>query len=185
MGHSVHPMLIVFPVGMLTVAWIFDIVHLITGDAVWAHVAFWMLTCGLIGGVIAAIPGLIDYFAIPSNTRAQRVATRHLAVNILGMTFFLTSWLIRMVAGIEDAGVGAMLLALLGAPIAAVGAWYGGELVERMGVGVSPDANLNASSSLEEEPPLPRGDTRPIFGYGGYGDPGEVPPKPPREPLPA
>ena len=37
---------------------------------------------------------------------------------------------------IEEAGVGAMLLALLGAPIATVGAWYGGELVERLGRGL-------------------------------------------------
>jgi uncharacterized membrane protein len=161
-GHSVHPMLIVFPLGMLTVSWIFDIVHLATGVGTWAHVAFWMLSCGLVGGVAAAIPGLIDYFAIPQNTRARNVATRHLAVNLLAMSFFLTSWLIRMVTGIEDAGVGSLLVAMLGAGMISVSAWYGGELVERLGVGVHADAHLNAPSSLQIEPSLPRREARPM-----------------------
>lgn len=184
LGHSLHPMLIVFPLGLLSLAWIFDIVHLTTGNHLWAQVAFWMLTCGLVGGVVAAIPGLMDYFTIPAHTRARRVGTRHLTVNLIAVAFFLLSWITRLAVGIENAGAGAMILAIIGVPLALVGGWYGGELVERLGVSVYPDAHLNASSSLEAEPPLRQapGAKQPVFGYGS---PGEVPPKPPREPLPA
>ena len=188
LGHSLHPMLIVFPLGLLSLAWIFDTVHLATGNGLWAQVAFWMLTCGLIGGLVAAIPGLIDFFTLPANTRARRVGTRHLTVNLIAVAFFLGSWIVRLTVGIENAGAGSMILAIIGVPLVFVGGWYGGELVERLGVSVYPDAHLNASSSLKVEPLLskdqgPR-ETRPVFGYGG---PGEVPPKSPspREPLPA
>lgn len=183
LGHSLHPMLIVFPLGLLSVAWIFDIVHLATNNNLWAHVAFWMLTCGLIGGVVAAIPGLIDYFAIPAHSRARHVGTRHLTANLIAVAFFLLSWIVRLSVGIDNSGAGAMILAIIGVPVALVGGWYGGELVERLGISVYPDAHVNASSSLEVEKPLGQitGDKRPAFGYGG---PGEVPPKSPQEPLP-
>jgi hypothetical protein len=112
---------------------------------------------------------------------------RFTAVNLIAVAFFLLSWIVRLAVGIENAGVGAMILAIVGVPIALVGGWYGGELVERLGVSVYPDAHLNASSSLEVEPPLGQvqGEKRPVFGYGSTS--GEVPPKPPspREPLPA
>ena len=42
----------------------------------------------------------------------------------------------------------ALLLSFAGLLLAAVTAWLGGELVERLGVGVTSDAHLNAPSSL-------------------------------------
>ena len=42
----------------------------------------------------------------------------------------------------------AHVLSFIGAGLALVGGWLGGELVERLGVGVSDGANLNAPSSL-------------------------------------
>ena len=39
MGHPVHPILVPFPLGLLTTAVIFDVVHLLTGSARWAEIA--------------------------------------------------------------------------------------------------------------------------------------------------
>jgi len=47
----------------------------------------------------------------------------------------------------QDAG-GIVLTIGLGIAGALLGGWLGGELVERLGVGVDPDANLNAPNSL-------------------------------------
>jgi len=41
-----------------------------------------------------------------------------------------------------------MALSFIGVADALLGGWLGGELVERLGVGVTPNANLNAPSSL-------------------------------------
>ncbi|HET6261102.1 MAG TPA: DUF2231 domain-containing protein, partial [Chloroflexia bacterium] len=58
LGHPIHPMLIVFPLGLLAMAVVFDIVYMITGDAVFAQVAFWDIAAGIVGGLVAALFGL-------------------------------------------------------------------------------------------------------------------------------
>jgi hypothetical protein len=46
-------------------------------------------------------------------------------------------------------------LSLAGVALAAGTGWLGGELVDRLGVGVDPGANLDAPSSLSDEPAEP------------------------------
>ncbi len=48
-GHALHPILIVFPLGLLTTSVIFDIIHIVTGNPQWAMVSFWMIISGIIG----------------------------------------------------------------------------------------------------------------------------------------
>ena len=83
-GHAIHPLLIVFPLGLLAAAVIFDIVNLITGSSVFGAVAYWMMTAGLIGGVLATPFGWYDWFAIPAGTRAKSIGLMH------GVTMALT-----------------------------------------------------------------------------------------------
>ena len=56
-GHPVHPMLIVFPLGLLMMSVIFDVIGLVGGNGHWRESAFWMIGAGVIGGLIAAVPG--------------------------------------------------------------------------------------------------------------------------------
>jgi hypothetical protein len=60
MGHPIHPILIPFPLGLLSTSVVFDVVHLLTGDEKWAEISFWMIAAGVIGGLAAAVFGLID-----------------------------------------------------------------------------------------------------------------------------
>jgi len=53
-GHAIHPILIVFPLGLLATGVVFDIIYLIMDDPMFALVSFWMITAGLIGGLLAA-----------------------------------------------------------------------------------------------------------------------------------
>ena len=76
-GHAIHPMLIVFPLGLLATSLFFDIIHWITGNGFFSVVAFWMITAGVIGALLAAIFGLIDWLAIPAGTRAKTVGLWH------------------------------------------------------------------------------------------------------------
>ena len=70
-GHALHPILVVFPLGLLATAVIFDLVYLATDNLTMAIVSFWMIVSGVMGGLIAALFGWIDWFAIPQNTRAN------------------------------------------------------------------------------------------------------------------
>jgi uncharacterized membrane protein len=59
LGHPIHPMLIVFPLGLLATAVAFDIVGLVQGDNSWFGVSYWMIAAGVIGGLLAAVFGLL------------------------------------------------------------------------------------------------------------------------------
>src|SRR4051812_35997252 len=95
LGHSIHPMLIVFPLGLLGTAVIFDIVYLVTGNTGWTTVSFWMIAAGVIGGLAAAVPGLIDWMAIPSGTRASSIGLLHGVGNVVVVLLFIGSWIMR------------------------------------------------------------------------------------------
>jgi uncharacterized membrane protein len=150
LGHSVHPILIVFPLGLLATAVIFDIIHMATGTPTFALVAYWMMVAGLIGGLIAAPFGLIDWMAIPSDTRAKSVGLTHGLVMIGTVLLFAVSWYLRSELP-ERPTTAASVFSILGLLLALVGGWLGGELVERLGIAVHPGANPNAPSSLESE----------------------------------
>ncbi len=149
-GHPAHPILIVFPLGLLATSVIFDGVYLYTGTAAFALVSYWMLFSGLVGGFVAAIPGLIDWFAIPKGTRARRVGLIHGLGNVLVMILFGVSWVFRNQATSPGhvPTMLALILSFTGFGLAVITGWLGGELVNRLGVGVDDTAHLNASSSL-------------------------------------
>jgi uncharacterized membrane protein len=150
LGHAIHPMLVVFPLGLLTMSLVFDGISLGTGGGKWAEMAYYMITAGLIGGVLAAIPGLIDYLAIPSGTRAKTTGTYHMLANGGVVIFFFTSWLLRYFSGVQTIMLAPIILSALGLCLGLLSGWLGGELVERHGVGVSDDAHLNSPGSFAE-----------------------------------
>ncbi len=73
LGHPVHPALIVFSLGLLIMALIFDVIYFATDNAGFATAAYWDITAGIIGGLLAALFGLIDWLNIPSGSRAKAV----------------------------------------------------------------------------------------------------------------
>ena len=146
-GHSLHQMLIVFPLGLLSTAVAFDIVYLITDRALWTQAAFYMIGAGVLVGLGAAAPGWLDWAAIPGGTRAKRVGLIHGVGNVVVLGLFLLSWVLRRPTP-EAPPTEAIVAALAGALLAVVTAWLGGELVDRLGVGVDDGAHLDAPSSL-------------------------------------
>lgn len=146
-GHAIHPILIVYPLGLLSAAVIFDIIYLATGNPTWTTVSFWMIAAGIIGGLLAAVFGLIDYLGIPSGTRAASIGLLHGLTNLGVVILFIASWLLRWNSPQVPSTL-AFALSFIGVVAALLGGWLGGELVERLGVGVTPGANLNAPNSL-------------------------------------
>src|SRR6185437_2246204 len=144
-GHAVHPMLVVFPLGLLATSVAWDICRLATQNAAWGTVAFWTILAGVIGGLAAAVPGFIDWLAIPRGTRARAVGLTHMVLNLIVVGLFVVSLIARWVAphGYGMVGVGRMIWGWIGVAIAVVSAWLGGELVETLGVSVREGANVN------------------------------------------
>jgi uncharacterized membrane protein len=150
-GHPLHPMLIVFPLGLLATGIAFDIAALTSGDADWYHISFWLIAPGILGGLLAAVPGLVDWVAIPKNTRAKAIGLWHAGGNVIVLLLFAISWFLRR-ASAEIPSAGALVLSFVAIVLALVTGWLGGELVDRLGVGVDNGANLDAPSSLSGLP---------------------------------
>ena len=149
-GHPVHPMLIVFPAGLFAAAVIMDILYLIFGNPVSATVSFYMIIIGVLGGLLAAIFGFIDWSALPGNSRARNIGLWHGIGNFVIVVLFALSWFLRR--GTPDflpSGL-AMMLSFAGIALALITLWIGGELVYRLGVAVDRGANVNAPNSLKE-----------------------------------
>src|SRR5687768_12603517 len=150
-GHPIHQMLIVFPLGLLATAVIFDVFHLTTANPRWADIAYWLIVAGILGGLAAAPFGLIDWLAIPGGTRAKQIGLIHGGGNLVVVVLFVGSWLLRRDDPTAPETL-ALVLSFLGAGLALFTGWLGGELVDRLGVGVDDGAHLNAPSSLSGRP---------------------------------
>lgn len=149
-GHALHPMLIAFPLGLLTTSVVWDICRLATGRQSWGTVSFWTIVAGVIGALLAAVPGFIDWLGIPANTRAKQIGLFHMVLNLIVVALFIVSLAVRWSApgGYAAAGFGRMVWGWIGVATAVVSSWLGGELVETLGIGVHEDANPDAASSL-------------------------------------
>jgi uncharacterized membrane protein len=150
-GHPLHPILIVFPLGLLATSLIFDIAYLATGNARLSDVAYWMIVAGVLGGLVAAPFGVIDWLAIPAGTRAKSIGALHGAGNVVVVLLFALSWYVRSYAGVSP-HTAVYMFSFVGVGLALWTGWLGGELVDRLGIGVDPGAHVNAPSSLSGRP---------------------------------
>jgi uncharacterized membrane protein len=166
LGHAVHPMLIPFPLGLLATAVVFDVIYAFGGPAEFAIFSFWAIAAGIVTGLVAAVFGLWDWIYVPGGTRAKVIGAWHGGGNVVVVGLFAVAWLLRL--GVEQPqyapGGLALALELLGAGLAVVTGWLGGELVERLGVGVDEGANLDSPSSLSGRPAATPGQASHVHG---------------------
>jgi uncharacterized membrane protein len=151
LGHPVHPMLIVLPLGLFIAAVIFDAVYMWNGATMFATAAYWNIAGGILAGLLAAVFGLIDWLAIPAGTRAKRIGLLHGVSNVIVVALFALAWWLRGSSVDYTPATGVFVIELLAIMLGAVAGWLGGELVDRLGVGVDTGANLNAPSSLSRQ----------------------------------
>ncbi len=136
-GHPIHPMLVMLPLGLFTFSFVADLIHVLGGRGpIWAQVALYTLGAGIVGTVLAAVPGLIDFFTI-TDERVGKIALVHMIVNVVALVLFVFSFWLRWIGAIGSlpvvvSGVGFVLLL--------VGGWLGGEMVFKHGMGMEPAA---------------------------------------------
>ena len=147
-GHPIHPMLIVLPLGLFVAAVVFDAIYLWRGFSTLRTVGFWNIGGGIVGGLIAAVFGLIDWLAIPARTRAKNIGIWHALSNVAAILVFAYVFWMRYSSPGFATTRGLFVVQICAVIIPLVGGWLGGELVDRLGVGIDNDANLNAPNSI-------------------------------------
>jgi uncharacterized membrane protein len=152
LGHPIHQMLIPVPLGLFIVAALLDVAHVLTGAAWIPSVSFFNLIVGIGGGLLAAVFGAIDWWSIPQGTRAKRIGLFHGAGNVLVVSLFAVAVAVRYANPGYVATMLPLILEIAALALGGVTAWLGGELVDRLGVGVDDGAHLDAPSSLGSRP---------------------------------
>ena len=140
--HPIHPMLVVFPLGLWVTALVFDIIHAATGSAAMRTVAFWNIGAGVIGALLAAIPGFVDWLGLTG--RAARIGTYHMLLNLGGVAIFALNWWIR--TRLSGESLWPLVLSIVGVVGLAIAGWLGGDLVYRHRVGVEEDADIRTEA---------------------------------------
>jgi nitrite reductase/ring-hydroxylating ferredoxin subunit/uncharacterized membrane protein len=133
-GHPIHPMLIVYPFAFLTGAFGFSLASRALRNREMQTVPSYLIPTGVAAGLIAAVPGAVDYFqSVPPQSSAKERATRHALLNVSAMGLFTASWLLgrhRTRATLP------LVLQALGTAAMSVAGYMGGTLVYRNQIGV-------------------------------------------------
>ena len=135
-GHPLHMMLVHFPIALWSVSLLADVVWLWRGETLWAEMAFWSVAVGLALAVPTAVAGFVDYLALAGG-QAERVALWHMIVMLCTAGVFTFSLVVQgaPTAATPTRMIAATCLSAMGVALMGFGAWLGGELVLRHGVG--------------------------------------------------
>ncbi|WP_285114466.1 DUF2231 domain-containing protein [Leifsonia sp. fls2-241-R2A-40a] len=136
-GHPFHATVVTIPIGAWTAAVVFDIAALLgAAPHALAIGALWLVVIGVIGGLVAAVFGLLDFSQLPAGTKVRRTAVSHLAFNSTAIVLFIVSAIVRA-GNPDDPSVAGFVLALIGILVVGVSGFLGGELAYRHGVRVA------------------------------------------------
>ena len=142
--HPIHPMLVVFPIGLWIFSLVADIIFLLGGSDRWNDIAFYTMAGGVIGALLAAVPGLIDMFSITDDV-VGKIAWNHMILNLIAVGIFALNLYLR-----TDSIPGAALtiiLSVAGIAFIALSGWLGGEMVYVHGMGVDQRAEDTAGKT--------------------------------------
>src|SRR5439155_26113722 len=139
--HPWHPMIIPLPIGLWIFSIVTDLMFKYGGGAVWNDVAFYTLAGGLVGALIAALPGFIDLLGL-TNPKTKSIAIWHMIINLLAVALYCVNFWLRMHRAPGDNLP--IILSAIGVGLIIISGWLGGELVYVRGVAVKqpPDQGI-------------------------------------------
>ena len=150
-GHPIHPMLVPIPIGLWIFSLVCDVVYAAgLGGDVWRTVAFYNMVAGVIGALVAAIPGLIDMLSLPAGPK--KTALTHMAINLTIVGLYVVNIFMRT-ANPEMMRT-PFLLSAIAVALLAVSGWLGGKMVYVHGIAVDaapgelkPDVTIRTRSA--------------------------------------
>jgi uncharacterized membrane protein len=139
--HPIHPMLVPFPIGLWIFSLLSDIIYGFGwGGPIWNDIAFYTMAGGIVGGLAAAVPGLIDYWSL-TDPEPARLAKIHMILNVTIVGLFLVNLWLRTI--LLPGATLPVILSAVGVAGLSVSGWLGGELVYVHGVAVESPPGAN------------------------------------------
>jgi uncharacterized membrane protein len=143
-GHPIHPGLVAIPIGAFTFVLVADVVCWWTGNLGWGDAARYALIVGIVGALLAAVFGFIDYFKVTMSDAGFKVARIHMILNLTAVALFALSLWLRY----KDADgwcVPGFIASTLAYLVISGSGYLGGELVFKHKVGVLETADRQAT----------------------------------------
>ncbi|MBI5475026.1 MAG: DUF2231 domain-containing protein [Ignavibacteriae bacterium] len=136
---NIHPLIVHFPIALLTISFIFDVIGMLTGKKEFTMSAWWMLLIGTISVAAAIASGLSAAGGLESSSQAREHIENHqeAALVVAGVFAFLLLWRVANKTRVPDRRWLYLVLSVVGLVAVWVTALYGGELVYEFGVGVA------------------------------------------------
>jgi len=153
-GHPIHPMLVTIPIGLWIFSLVADLVALRSGDPeTWSTVAYYALVGGIVGALLAALPGLVDLLSLHDRA-IKKTAIVHMSINLTVVVLYLVNAWLRHAQDVTVGGT-PLLLSVIAIAMLVVSGWLGGKMVYLAGVGVTP-APESATDTAETKRPEQR-----------------------------
>jgi uncharacterized membrane protein len=132
-GHPIHPMLIPIPIGLWIFSLVCDLIHAGgSANPAWTTVALYTMGGGIVGALLAAVPGLIDLVSLPLGPR--RTALAHMAINLTVVALYVVNFWLRLSAPESPGGL--IWLSVLAIGLLVISGWLGGKMVYELGIAV-------------------------------------------------
>jgi len=135
--HPIHPMLVPFPIACFVGTLLTDIAYWRTTNIMWADFSTWLVTTGVILGILAAIAGAIDFFS-NRMIRAQAPAWPHVIGNAVALILGILNMFIHSRDGWTSVVPWGLALSAITVLILLFTGWMGWSMVYRYRVGVAP-----------------------------------------------
>jgi uncharacterized membrane protein len=119
-------MLVPIPIGLWLFSFVCDLLFVFgTGVSLWFTLAFYTMIGGLIGAVLAAIPGFIDVLSLAGSRK--RIALFHMTINLVVVVLYAFNIGLR-ISGSEQNTV-PVILSAIAVALLGVSGWLGGHMV--------------------------------------------------------
>jgi uncharacterized membrane protein len=126
-------MLVPIPIGLWIFAFVCDLAFVLgSGASLWYTLGFYTMIAGVLGAVLAAIPGIIDMLSLSGTPK--KLALTHMALNLAVIVLFALNIGMR-INGSELAGL-PLALSVIAITLLAASGWLGGHMVYVHRVGV-------------------------------------------------
>lgn len=146
--HPIHPMLVAIPIGLWIFSLVCDLVYVFgDGNENWSTVALYTLIGGIVGALMAAVPGFIDMLSLPDHPK--RIAIMHMSINLTIVALYVVNAWLRLRGTSEN---GPVWLSVIAVAMLSVSGWLGGKMVYEQGVAVDPEAEGVTSHSHHAHP---------------------------------
>jgi uncharacterized membrane protein len=138
-GHPIHAILVPLPIGLWVFSLASDVAYRSGAGPLFNNMAFWTMAGGLVGAVLAAVPGLVDLLSV-TDQRTRRVGIAHLTLNSTVVGLFLVNLWLRL--RLPPERLLPFALSIIAVALLAISGWLGGVLVYELGMGVPSEREI-------------------------------------------